>query len=347
MITSNTATVVAFASLGLVALALLLLVRRYSGRALAIGLAGLFALTTALTWISYAGQAIPEIPPAKRDHEQIRELEKRLAALKIDNDQIRADHDAMQARLGEAQRESDQAKAERDTAKRDRDAASARIAELENKIARLEEMLRAIPQQPPSPLPKATPNDVGNLRRKLVGLDTPSPYYSSQVLGQRTLVAGLTGDWYVIRLKLGGKPLSFGDGQFRLPEAVQELTESALQLHKDLLAPIRQVAKYTGLFLRGTADYRRLLGAPKELQVRELKILRRLPDDTYEGFPRRLSQPAHLRNEDLPNLRADWLRQHIRPLLQSDSSSDIEILDNRQPDNERTVELIVYVEWPP
>jgi hypothetical protein len=45
----NAATIVVFASLGLVALALGLLVRRYSGSALATGLAGLLALTTALT----------------------------------------------------------------------------------------------------------------------------------------------------------------------------------------------------------------------------------------------------------------------------------------------------------
>jgi hypothetical protein len=346
MSASNIATTVNFASLGLVALALGLLVRRYSHRALAIGLIGLFALTTSLTWISYAGPAIPEIPPANGEREQIRVLEKRVAALKIENDQIRADHDTMQARLGDAQRDADQAKAEikrlsaelqaeRDTAKRNQEAASARIVELETKIAKLEELLKAIPQQPPpSPQPKGTP------------LDIPSPFYSSERLEQRTLVAGLTGNWYVIRLKLGGKPLSFDDGQYRLPGAVQELTESALQLNKKLLVPIRQVAKSTRLFLRGTADDRPLLGTPKELEVRELKILPRLPDGTYEAAPRRVSLPAHFHNKDLPNLRADWLRQHVRPLLQSVASSDIEILDNRpSPNNERTAELIVFVEW--
>jgi hypothetical protein len=353
MITSDAVAVAGFASLGLVALALLLLVRRYSGRALAIGLAGLFALSTALTWISYAGPAIPEIPLAKREQEKIRELEKRLGALNIDYDQIRADHEAMQARLGKTQRESDQAKAEiermnaelqaeRDTGKRNRDAASARIAELENNIA----MLKAIPQQPPpSPLPKDTPNDVENFRRKLAGLDTPSLYYSSRLLDQRTLVAGFTGSWYLIRLKLGGKPLSFGDGRFQLPGAVQELTESALQLNKDLL-PIRQAAKSTRLFLRGSADDRPLRGTPKELEVRELKILRPLRDGTYEAESRRLSLPAHVRNPELPNLRADWLRQQIRPLLQSVGSPDMEILDNRPSlNNELTVDLILYVEW--
>ena len=69
-------------------------------------------------------------------------------------------------------------------------------------------------------------------------------------------------------------------------------------------------------------------------------------DGTYEAAPRRVFLPAHVHNKDLPNLRADWLRQHVRPLLQSVASSDIEILDNRpSPNNERTAELIVFVEW--
>jgi len=105
------------------------------------------------------------------------------------------------------------------------------------------------------------------------------------------------------------------------------------------------VAKSTRLFLRGSADYRRLLGVPKELEVRELKILPRLLDGTYEAVPRRLSQPARVRNKDLPNLRADWLRQQIRSVLPTVGSADIEILDSRQPGNERTVDLILYVEW--
>jgi len=339
MITFDAATVVAFASLGLVALALLLPMRRYSGRALAIGLVGLFALTTSLTWISYAGPTIPEIPPSDRD-EQIRELEKQVATTKVENDRIRTDRDTAQREAAQAKAEAERVnaalQAERDTAKRDREAASAEIVERENKIAKLEERLKANPERDTS------------IRQVLADhLDRPS--YTSDPLEQRTLVAGLTGNWYVIRLKLSGKPLSFGDGQFRLPGAPQELTESALQLHKELLAPIRQVAKSTRLFLRGAADYRQLLGVPKELEVRELKILQRSPDGiTYEAVPQRQSLPAHLRNDDLPNLRADWLRQQIRPLLQSVGSSDIEILDNRRSlNNERTAELIVFVEWPP
>jgi hypothetical protein len=51
----NPATLLLFPGLGLVALAIGLLSRRYTASALAIGLIGLLTLTTASTWISSAG----------------------------------------------------------------------------------------------------------------------------------------------------------------------------------------------------------------------------------------------------------------------------------------------------
>jgi hypothetical protein len=324
MAASTIAAVVIFASIGLVALALGLLARRYSGRALAIGLIGLLALTTASTWMTYAG---PNTSAQNKEllssREQIKGLEGRI--------------ESGRAELDKAQQEVAKAKAEAEQLRAELQDQRAEVGELRKKLSEAQ----LPPPSPPQPVP--TPIN-SELRRKLASrIDTP--FYTSQPLEQRTLVAGLTGSWYVIRPKLGGKSLVFADGQFRLPEAVQELTESALQLHNDLLAPIRQVAKSTRLFLRGAADYRRLLGAPKALDARELQILKRLPDETYGAVPRRLPQSAHVRNEDLPNLRADWLSQHIRSALPL-GSADITILENPPATgHERTVDLILYVEW--
>ena len=77
----------------------------------------------------------------------------------------------------------------------------------------------------------------------------------------------------------------------------------------------------------------------------ELLILPRLSDGSYVSLPRRLRPAVPVRNEDLPNLRADWLRQNIEPVLPY-GSSDIHILENPPgADQERTVNLILYVEW--
>jgi Skp family chaperone for outer membrane proteins len=315
----NTAITVVFTSLGLVALALVLLVRRYSASAFAIGLVGLLTLITASTWITFGGpetdrQAIDnlkgEIAARNKDlqilREQVQGLEKRLEDLEAENDRIPTDLAAAQARLRAAQQE------------------------FQIKVAELEKKTKAIPQQ--------------NVRQMLANrLDTS--FYMSQLLEQRSLVAGLVGSWYVMRLRLGGKPFVFADGQFRIPDAAQEVKESALQLQKDVLGPVAQVAKSTRLFLRGGADYRRLVSAPEVREVHELLILPRLSDGSYAGVPRRLRPAVPVRNEDLPNLRADWLRQNIEPVF-TYGSADIQILENPPAANqERTVDLILYVEW--
>jgi Skp family chaperone for outer membrane proteins len=315
----STAITVVFTSLGLVALALVLLVRRFSASALAIGVVGLIGLITASIWIIFGR---PETDPRAIDNlkgeiaawhrdlqslrEQVQGLAKRLEALEAENDRIPTDLSAAQARLRAAQQE------------------------FQVKVAELEKKTKAIPRQ--------------NVRQMLANrLDTS--FYISQLLEQRSLVAGLTGSWYVMRLRLGGKPFVFADGQFRISDAVQEVKESALQLQTEVLGPVAQAAKSTRLFLRGGADYRRLVSTPEVPEIQELLVLPRLSDGSYARVPRRLRPAAPVRNEDLPNLRADWLRQNIEPVL-TYGSADIQILENPPAaDQERTVDLILYVDW--
>jgi len=351
MTASTIAAVVIFAGLGLVALALGLLVRRYSGHALAIALVGLLALTTASTWIIYSrpdtdirviNNLKVEIAALNKEFQRLREQrqeqENRVAGSQAANDQIRTDRDRAHARLGEVQQEVERSKVVSEQLRVDLQAERAKVAVLERKLFEAQQPQPRTRQSAPSGA------DPADLRRKLDSR-VETPFYTSQPIEQRTLVAGLTGSWYVIRPKLGGKSFVFADGQFRLPGGAQELTESVLQLRKDVLTPIRQVAKGLRLFLRGAADYRRLLGAPKERDARDLRILPRLSDGTYGAVPRRRPHPAHVRNEDLPNLRADWLSQHIRSVLPLESA-DIAILENPPATGqERTVDVILYVEW--
>jgi hypothetical protein len=337
MTASSIATVVVFASIGILSLALALIARRYSVTALTIGLAGLFALTTAATWNTRAGsgdvQVIgnlkAEIALAKKElqtwRERNEELAKRDEARRVDSDQIRTD-------LATTQQE-----VRRLTA--DLEAKRAEITELKKKLS---EAQRALPS---TPVPERTPVNAGTLRRKLDNhLD--KKFYASQPLGQTELVAGRRGNWYVMRLQRGGKPFVFGDRQFRMPEAMQEIKESLLVLQEELLEPVKRVANRSDLFLRGGADSRRVAGATEVPDARELLVLPRSRDGNYEKTPRRLLPTEPVRNEDLPNLRADWLREQIRSVLPTVGSADIEILENPpSPGHERTVDLILYVEW--
>jgi hypothetical protein len=53
-----------------------------------------------------------------------------------------------------------------------------------------------------------------------------------------------------------------------------------------------------------------------------------------------------VQNEDLPTLRADWLREIVRRVLGAVVSGDIEILENPpRQEHRRTAEIVLFVEW--
>jgi hypothetical protein len=323
---------VIFTGLGLVALALGLLVRRYSASAFTIGLIGILVLTTALTWMTYAGPELDAQPIDKRKVEsaaveaELRRTRERNQELEKRDEDHRAEIDLIQTKLAAAKNEHQEAQQRADEAKVDLNRLEAELQEAKERIAKLEKK---------------------GAEQLAERLDTP--FYTSEPLEHRTFVCGLTGSWYIIRLKLQGKPFIFADGQFRMPEeAVKEIKESAGILQRDVLTPIERVAKRTRVFLRGGADPRPLTGTKESQQdFRELWVLPRKPDGTctYKTDPQRRPQPIPIRNADLPNLRADRLRQYIQPVL---VSADISLLENvPAPGQERTVDLFLYVEWPP
>jgi hypothetical protein len=338
------ATVVVFTSLSVVALALALIARRYSVAALTIGLAGLLALTTAATWITRTGTAneFAGNRELERLRERNQELEKQIEVTQSERD--RALRDLATAR-DETGRTETALKAEQTKRQEAEDRAKA----VEERVA-AEQRANPPPATPPRramPQPAGTADGLDIRRRLDSHLGTK--LYAAQPLEQTELVAGLAGSWYFVRLQRGGKPFVFRNRQFRMPEVVQEIKESALQLQKDILAPIEHVAKRSRLFLRGGADPRPISGATEAPDAREIQILQRLNDATgrYGRDPHSKRPADPVRNEDLPDLRADWLRQQIRTVIPTVGLADIEILENRHPsqDQERTVDLIMYVEW--
>jgi hypothetical protein len=110
----------------------------------------------------------------------------------------------------------------------------------------------------------------------------------------------------------------------------------------DVLVPLSQAGKYWRLFVRGAADARRVAGPIS----RELSYLPRLPDGTHTSGPRGKRVTVLVQNEDLPTLRADWLREIVRPVLGAVVSGDIDILENPPHQGHgRTAELVLFVEW--
>jgi hypothetical protein len=321
MFAFSTASLLLFPGLGLVALAIGLLSRRYSASALVVGLAGLFALATASTWINSAGpmSGIVEASKPKNNNEELKESKAEVERLVGELSEARRKQTAATASAAELEakvREAHDGK-----------------AEAERKAAVLEAKLRDVQSIQPSPRPV----DLQTVRRKLA--DGDRPFYTTQE--ERELIAGRKGTWYVVRLLVGGTDLSFADRQFVLSDST-EIEASTVHLRDDVLIPLSQAGKYWRLFVRGAADARRVAGPVG----RDLAYLPRLPDGTHASEPRGKRMIVLAQNEDLPTLRADWLREIVRPVLGDVVSGDIDILENPpQQEQGRTAELVLFVEW--
>jgi hypothetical protein len=144
-----------------------------------------------------------------------------------------------------------------------------------------------------------------------------------------------------VRLLQGGRDWTFFDGQFVLSDST-DIKASMVHLRDDVLVPLSQAGKYWRLFVRGAADDRRVARPV----VRELSYLLRLRDGTHASDLTRKRVTVRVRNEDLPTLRADWLREIVHPALGAVVSGGIDILENPpRQEHGRTAELVLFVEW--
>lgn len=349
-----TTTLLLFPGLGLVALAVGLLVRRYSLSALIVGLTGLLALAAASAWIT-AGP-MSQLDKLVSDNAGLKET---IARLKAELDDARRpatesttkteptepqgpiaalESELLAERSKRAETQDKAADAGRMAA-----AATARIADLDRKLreaqdARLNGERRAeLGAQPP---PAPAPPDLPGIRRKLDGGDRS--YYSINV--ERELIPDNRGIWYVVRLLQNGKDWSFADRQFVLTDAteIKEINESAARLREDVLLPLSQAGQKWRLYVRGAADSRHVVGPVG----RELTFLPRSANGTHSPKPIGKRVPMPVQNEGLPTLRADWLREIVRPVLGAIGKDEIEILENPpQPGHGRTAEFVLFVEW--
>ncbi len=367
----DTATFLLFPGIGLICLALALLVRRYSASALAVGLTGLLTLTAASTWIAAAR---PMVNETQRNSLTAPDdaLKYAMERLKVDNahklkaeqqGRVYAERRAMSAEsqaealtakyadLERALRKMEKAETE---AKRN---SSFQIRRLSNsvaeikklneairkanegkrealsRVAALEKQLQSSRVAPPAP----SMPDAAAIRRKL---ETPNSHYFVLKKDQ-ALIAGRKGEWYVVRLLRAGGEWQFADRQFALPDA-SELKANAKRFRTDILAPLSRTGKRWTLFVRGSADGRRVAGPVR----RVLPYLPLLPNGTYspKATSKRLAIPVQ--NEHLPMLRADWLRKIVQSALSPMKATDIAILENPpQPGNSRMAELVMVVEW--
>jgi hypothetical protein len=175
-------------------------------------------------------------------------------------------------------------------------------------------------------------------------------HFGSFRMDQVELVRGLEGRWYLIQLKaLSGRPLAFDDRRFRLPEAaVNAITSSARNFRLEVLDNLPRFAEDHRLFLRGRADDRPVKRPPVDkpdamsFSVRRGNTNALDRDRTYGAATEETPGPS-ITNGQLPNLRANEVRKVIAGEI---GATPIEILDNAPAlGDPLTVELILYVRW--
>jgi hypothetical protein len=325
-----------FASLGLVALSIAYLARRFSRSALVVALVGLLGLTSAATLASLNGTMIGPVAPPKpiTPTPGCQKPISTVCPSQNELDQVRAELSAALTRAKEAEQKAASTSLDNEALK----------FELKEAKEKLNDALKRIAELEPPPLPTTT----DALIRSTLRQRRETPFYVSEPIQQGALVADLNGSWYRIQLKVRNKSLTFPGRQFKLSDQREDILESVGNLNKDLFGPVSKVAKQTAIFVRGSADARRIVGSTDAPLNRPISILVIQPDGTYAATTKQQTYKPSVpvRNEDLPNLRAEWLRETVSPVVELSESNKIRILENvPRAEQERTAEFFLFVQW--
>lgn len=185
--------------------------------------------------------------------------------------------------------------------------------------------------------------------RDRMGARLSTPAYDVEVYPDKELVGGRVGKYYVVDLKdaANGIRYYFDGGRYTLARGNAEFRASLNSFIGDVLGKMQGNVRYD-LFVRGSADRKPYEGRFEPgHEITQIKYLRALGNDKYakEQAELRLNDGV-VRNKDLPNLRAAFLKNLIGEIY---PVKPPEILEGTvtpvTSDKDRNAELILFVEW--
>jgi hypothetical protein len=221
------------------------------------------------------------------------------------------------------------------------DAIAADVADLQRLSA------RRVPPTPEVVGRQDTTRDLVRLRDRL-GTAIKTENYDVEPYPARELVGGRMGKYYAVDLKnaANGIRYFFEGGKYTLRTGQAEFRTSLNAFIGDVLKKVDGNARYD-LFVRGSADAKPYEGRLEAgAEIRQVSYLRQVGADRYASEPADMTVGTVVRNTNLPNLRAAFMRDlvtstyPIKPPLVLEGT-----VTPKTDDRDRNVELILFIDW--
>jgi hypothetical protein len=190
--------------------------------------------------------------------------------------------------------------------------------------------------------------DLMQLRDRM-GARLSTPSYDVEVYPDKELVGGRVGKYYVVDLKdaASGIRYYFDGGRYTLPRGNTEFRSSLNSFIGDVLGKMQGNVRYD-LFVRGSADRKPYEGRFEQGQeITSVRYFRSLGGDKYGKDQAELKiSDGVVRNRDLPNLRAAFLKGLITDIYPVKPPEVLEgSVTTADSTKDRNAELILFVEW--
>lgn len=203
---------------------------------------------------------------------------------------------------------------------------------------------------PPSPVPVQRQDQTRDLMqlKDRMGARLTTPNYDVEVYPDRELIGGRPGRYYVVDLKeaASGVRYYFEGGRYTISRSSAEFRSSLNAFIADVLGKMEGNVRYD-LFVRGSADRKPYQGRFEPgFEYRHLRFLRSAGGDRYRTETGERMLDNVVRNEDLPDLRATFIRNLVAESYPVKPPIVLEGSVTPKHDNrDRNVELILFVDW--
>jgi hypothetical protein len=321
------------------------------------------AIAAITAWLVWPSLQVPDVRPERdRLRDAASAAEARAGALRGDKEALAAALTAAVARMKQAEREQSALvdRLERDIAglhARFRSADSPIILETQPRrreggtdrvgtlMSDLTDLHGLVPR--PAPERKAQMRDLLLMRDRMAARWV-TPNFDIEAFPARELVGGRSGRYYVVDLKdaASGVRFYFEGGKYTLRATDAEVRRALNAFIAEVLSHMQGAVRYE-LFVRGSADRKPYEGRPDPTTpMQRVAYLRAAGPDRYLGEQGETVIDTIVRNRDLPNLRAGFLRDLVAATYPVKVPVVLEgAVTDKIDDRDRNVELILFVDW--